>query len=202
MSANIPEDYALVTVDIVNTQTGHTCEMTWGCFLSPGGPEVSDAHDTVTAAMANITQDMNVDYLYIRNKFTFNVGGTLTTQAFPLAAPQQGTTTGDAATPQVTYLIHKTTLAPGRHGHGRMYVPGVTESKVDNTGLVDPTFLEDAGNHLISFLDILLAGGGDPEVEPLPMYLFGTGPDNPAAVTSLTFESYAATQRRRFKRVS
>jgi hypothetical protein len=106
---------------------------------------------------------------------------------------ESGDIVSPQATPQVAYLLKKVTNVIGKKNRGRMYLPGVQETMVGNTGFVDGTRAADltvAGNF---FLAKQLA-------DDIPMYLLHSNPaDAPNFVDRLECDTKVATQRRRLR---
>jgi len=122
----------------------------------------------------------------------------------PTATGPTGTASGGGAgggatpgmSPNVAYLIHKATIFGGRAGRGRMFVPGVAESSVNQAGDVDGgsvTALQGAVDALIA--DLNTAG-------MIPVLLHGAASPLtvPSTITTMTVDSRVATQRRRLRR--
>lgn len=105
-----------------------------------------------------------------------------------------GTHTASAlAPPQVTYLVTK---GGGlRRRQGRMFLPGVIESAVDDLGQITNTALITDFNTALSTFLSQLAAGGFPMRQRSPSSGGGT-----VAVTSLQLQTRVSTQRRRMRR--
>lgn len=134
----------------------------------------------------------------------------------PIATYIPGAYTGGvvaaSASPNVAYLVEKGTLFGGRRARGRMFWPGVAESRVEDTGAVTGAAiatinaaLDDIVTGLLAvelYLAILhtpaytwaLVGGQPRRVYADP----GTVPV-PYRVDSLTLDPTVATQRRRLR---
>lgn len=118
--------------------------------------------------------------------------GTVFTKAY--ATPGAGS--GNGLSPQVCYLIRKTTADPGRRGRGRFYLPGCDEESVDNAGRVSSGKLGGLSDELGNFEAALAGIGGGHS-----MYvLHNDEVIGPSEVTSLMAELSVATQRRRLAR--
>jgi len=108
-------------------------------------------------------------------------------------AAQSGTRAGAATAPQVAYLMKKRTALGGRKHTGRMYLPGVTESEVDEAGLLTPGILN----------DLQVAGEGflfDLGAMDTSMVILHTDATAPTEVTALLPVNKVGTQRRRLDR--
>lgn len=139
------------------------------------------------------------------------------TTGYSIAIGQDGgspiSTTGDwpmgpgggglagACVPQNTAFLVKKTAGGGRHGTGRMYVPGVLEDDVSNVGVVKPTKRQLLNDAFGAFLDGLADAGGFGAGET-PMYILhgsGGAVPPPSRVTRLVTDQRVGTQRRRLR---
>lgn len=107
--------------------------------------------------------------------------------AFPNAA---------AAVPQnVAYLIKKQTARSGRQGRGRMYIPGVSDSNVDEKGSISSENVGFLQATATAFLTGVNAVAG---VEH-SVLLHTSNLEVPDVITGLVADSRVATQRRRLR---
>lgn len=116
----------------------------------------------------------------------------------PSAEISSGTDGGSGslpATPQVSYLIGKSTNLGGRVGRGRMFLPGVNEPGVDASGELSGSTITNVQAQATNFHVAL--DGND-----IPMVLLHAEGSlfAPATVTGLAVRSRVATQRRRVRR--
>lgn len=104
------------------------------------------------------------------------------------------------AIPQNTaYLVHKRTALGGRSGRGRFYLPGVGESVIDGTGVLDPATKAVFQTRLTQFLTDLEAS---PNIAGMVLFHDSLGAGAalpPTPVTSLVIDNRCATQRRRLR---
>lgn len=116
----------------------------------------------------------------------------------PITHDFTGSDTGSGssllAPPMVTFLAAKRTLSGGRRGRGRSFIPHVQEAASNNAGEVDPTFRAGAQDALDDFFTAIgtWSGGGS--------RLLHQNGSTPSTITSVTFETHVATQRRRMVR--
>lgn len=113
----------------------------------------------------------------------------------PSAEFTVGTAGGAAATtvpPNVALLVRKNTASGGRKNRGRMFVPGIVEGNVDQSGDMDGTVLGNWQTALDDFLDGL-------DTAQHTMVLLHGDDTDPTTVTSLTAQVRVATQRRRLR---
>jgi len=174
-------------------------------FYDLEGQALDDAEVTFGVALPAFTQ-ANVDTLFgiYTDNFKSSLDGsaaisrlqatdsTLVTIVSSTGAVG-GTATGGAAVPQAAYLVRKIAAVGGRANTGRMYLPGVSESKVDGAGTVDSTFRNGRQTEMNTFLDDL--GAAD-----IGFVILHANGSTPTDVTALLFEGKIATQRRRLKR--
>lgn len=113
---------------------------------------------------------------------------------FVNTTPKDGTI-GDAMMPlNNAYLVRKSLGAGAFMRPGAIYVPGVTETKVANTGLLDSSFMSAFQTELDDFMSDL--AGHD-----LKMLVGHTEPAlNLVTVTSLSLQPLVSNQRRRIRR--
>jgi hypothetical protein len=112
----------------------------------------------------------------------------------------QGGAAGSIVPQNTAYLVHKRSGTGGRGGRGRMYLPGVGESVVDNTGNVSAGKLNGLQTALNLFI-VELADG--PDIEDMVILHNSPGAyalAAPTRVTSLVIDPVVATQRRRLRR--
>lgn len=123
---------------------------------------------------------------------TLKQGPNSTGPSFENATVMNGTIAGAAATVNVAYLVRKTTGAGGRANRGRLYLPGVTESKVSAAGAVASTDLTDYNNVLNTWrLGLAL--------ESIEMQILHSESSDPTPVTQIFMDPKVATQRRRLR---
>lgn len=104
-----------------------------------------------------------------------------------------GSGSENSATPNVAYLLRKVTASGGRRNRGRMFLPGVAETAVNNSGVINAGALTDQQGRADSFFDDMAAAD-------MPLELFHTETLAPTLLTSLAFDPRVATQRRRLRR--
>jgi len=109
--------------------------------------------------------------------------------------PQDGTNPNAGCTPNVSYLVQKSTSVGGRIGRGRMYIPGVPESDVDTSGALDGTRYTVIQGHIQDFYDDWLASAVHQMV-----LLHTSSAHDPYRLAALSLSDRVATQRRRLRR--
>lgn len=102
---------------------------------------------------------------------------------------------GAGTSPNVAYLVRKSTLAGGRKGRGRTYFPGVTEASLGDGG----TVIEGDGSlraGLEGFWNDITSG-----VESITgIYLLHGSEFSPSEITGWSLDGRVATQRRRLRK--
>lgn len=110
-----------------------------------------------------------------------------------VASGAAGGISGNTTSPNVAILVHKLTAHGGRHGRGRMYLPGLGEGTVDNGGNIASGSVSDYNAALLGFL----GGLDDDDVSAVLLHSDAT---TPYPIIGLTADGRAATQRRRLRR--
>lgn len=112
------------------------------------------------------------------------------------AAGAEGAATGSPSTPQCSVLLKKLTNRGGRHGRGRMYIPGPQEAWVDGGGFVDPAGMSAYQDALEVFLEVFSTASWSDGLVLLHSDAAGGAP-NP--IVDWFVEPVVATQRRRLR---
>lgn len=133
-----------------------------------------------------------------------------------------GTTTGSGLPSNSAIIVEKLTLRAGRRGRGRMFVPGINDTQVDNAGLVAAANIASWNTALQAFLGALGAvSGGTPVQSPvIPLLLHGSTTETvrssspgsrtvtvtevgegplPDEITNFVIDPRIGTQRRRLR---
>jgi hypothetical protein len=164
----------------------------WGFVIDVPPFDQGDA-DAVSNLIATfLTSQMGTGYRYEGSLFRIGQDGD------PLlfsSTTGNGSGTQSATTvPQNTALLfHKRSPFGGRRNRGRMYVPGLGESAVDNAGVVLAAAVT-AANTAADTLITGLNSAGFPMV-----ILHESAPLTPTEVASFTVSTRAASQRRRLR---
>lgn len=106
---------------------------------------------------------------------------------------EQGGDSGAVLPQNCAYLLQKRSEHGGPTGRGRMFLPGVPESKVSNTGVVDGVERGIITGAAASFIDDLVDFG-------TPMLIFHASAEAPYQVVFLPCDGKIATQRERLRR--
>lgn len=123
-------------------------------------------------------------------------GPTATGPSYEHTFANAGAVTLPQGPPQVCFLLRKETEFGGRAGRGRTYLPGVAEAVVDPAGIISAGSVSDLTADCTEFLEAFLLRG------TRLMLLHGAGSplEAPTAITSMSCDARAATQRRRLRR--
>ena len=161
-------------------------------------PFSQDNSDDLIAGMAGIIQDFMVNTYTVVGGYCI-VGNDGDDIRFDSIASEVGTQ-GSASVPQNTAtLIRKTTAVGGRRGRGRMFIPGIAESVVNNQGVLT-TAAVDQFNVSAALLRVPSAFTGDANVVDGGVLFHESAPTTPTAITALIVQTTCATQRRRLRR--
>lgn len=102
------------------------------------------------------------------------------------------------ASPNVAWLFRKETPLGGRRGRGRMYVPGVGETRIDQAGVIAEPTRAAMQTNWRNFFDELTSSNLQ------PFLLHGESASGPAApptpISTWFLDARVATQRRRLRR--
>jgi hypothetical protein len=176
-------------------------------FAAPRGAQMTFGVDTVAltgavevaeAALEAVRLSQFIRKLCIGISLTavhVKMGPNLTGEMIEIPATLKGEVDQRALTPNTAILVRKSTTQGGRMNQGRFYIPGYTESGVDDAGVVlpgDVTLLQLTMDALITHLQTL----------EIPMVLLHGKSDGlglPLAVTKLSVQPLVATQRRRLR---
>lgn len=178
------------------------------------------SNTTVLSAAAICTQirlnfETNIMPPLVQNTGLLSVLVKLGPNSTGQSAVQGSTVAGSDLSAQapanVAYLIHKTTAGGGRRGRGRMFLPGVDETDVDQTGLIAAGKITALNNAFTNFALELVADATPPFLlhEPATTWVLVNGQPRrvptgaapvPTAITSWATDSRVATQRRRQRR--
>lgn len=200
------------------------CEVRFGGMNAPTGASVifgvrlDDPLD-IPAAVCNFVRNAwaanlldnqtdDISLVAVRTKFGPDDTGPFAEVAFN----DPGTVVATATPPNTAYLVTKGTAVGGRRGKGRMFVPGLPEVSVDDSGTITQPSLGTIQGRFDGFLGDLATASipmvllhepatvwtlvnGQPRRVPLP------GPvPSPDEVTSLNVAARVGTQRRRLRR--
>jgi len=188
----IPAGFAQVNIKFVGASIPTGAEVTFGVTdgLAEGPEAIAEAVDgllTSTGCLAPLSQTVDINTILVK------VGPDDTGPSAEIPSEGGGGTAGNVAPPNLAVLIRKNTSLGGRHGQGRLFLPGVIETVVGDDGALDTTFRNGLQSDWNDFLAALV-------LAEIPMTLLHGDATAPTVVTSLTVQAIAATQRRRLRR--
>jgi len=188
----IPSGFAQASFDFVQVDAPFTQTCTLGVDVQGFAGDGPDACAALYLAWQNsflAHQNASVRLSAVRIKY----GPTATGPSFETTGESVGGQSGNPASSNVAYLIHKNTALGGRQGRGRLYIPGVTESFINAGGSVDSTMFPNLSGDCGDFFADLIAA------DLPPMLLHG---DALAPTDILNFEPdpRCGTQRQRMRR--
>lgn len=190
----IPSGFAQVNLKFTGTNTPTGAEVTFGVnYLDGLTPlQVAEAVDGAVGDSSIMSPCASQTAL---TTISVKFGPNATGPSVDLTTSHTGAN-GDSETPNVTWLIKKSTALGGRAGRGRMYWPGVVEEETGVDGVIIPSDVTAFQTAADLFFDELAAND-------VPMVLLhgeGSPISEPTLVTALTVDPRVATQRRRLRR--
>lgn len=191
----IPTGYAQANIFYAGTVVPTGAENTLGLQVGVPGPTPAEVAESVAGLWEITVMPFLVDNISMTHvAVKFGPGDTGPSGEFPLVVAGGDTGEGDA--PSVAVLVKKNTVDGGRAGRGRMYLPGIRESRVEDGGHINGTYAEDLAEGLENFRLGLISD----DINPVVLH----GPDSPIAtpseIVTFTVDPTAATQRRRMRR--
>jgi hypothetical protein len=192
--ALIPTGYAQINWKFTGTSCPNGAEVTLGVDISSyGGTPAAAAGDAIVAYNDNIDGIMPATVTLASVLVKFGPNATGPSAESP--SGNAGSGGGASTSPNVAWLVHKTTAQGGRAGRGRMYWPGVQESEVDPSGNLSTAFVTGAQTAVDGFLADLSTA------LLIPVVLHGAASplSTPTTILSLEVDGVAATQRRRMR---
>lgn len=194
---NIPANY--YEAAFVHGLTGSLRQavVTLGLHYS-GSTFTTDANNLIDNWSTNMVTSMADVWTYEKGTMR-NAIGTVIDRAEGVV----GGTAHTPATPNVTFLLIKSTGQPGRFNRGRMYLPGVSEQDVDAVGNVAGSKITELANNVALFQTAM----GVYHFEPYILHRDRSTDGGvtftsmaPTLVTGISVALMAATQRRRMRR--
>lgn len=191
----IPAGYAQANFIYSGASAPNGAQWTLGLDVDPGETPESVSSDLEIAYNAGgLSNVLNSTWTLSGILVKFGPNATGPSHLRGLNIP--GLVSEACCPPNVTALIRKHTAMGGRAGRGRIYWPGIGESRVDGAGNLLASYITALTTEFNDFLE-LLSVGGHPAV-----LLHGAGSpiSEPLLLLEATVDSKAATQRRRLRR--
>lgn len=192
----IPEGAAQANFVYSGTSSPTGAEWTLGInVLNFAGTPEELAEVLITNYLTSAMEDLHVASSTL-SKVTVKYGPNETGPSGEAAAGDTGDAGGSGVSPGVAMLVQKVTAAGGRAGRGRLYFPGLSESVVDQSGVLDTTYRSTAQGVFDDFHGKLIAD----DTPPLLLHAAGSPLSTPTAITAFVVAPQSATQRRRNRR--
>lgn len=168
---------------------------------SSGANNDDVANDLMTAFGDNIMPQLNANYelqgvtCYIGQDAPSSL---IATSSLPAVAGSKGT---DAVPQNTAYLVRKRTDLAGRRGRGRMYIPSVIDTEVDDQGRLTTASQLSWTTSLDNWMADLTTAVGARLYPPVVLHRSeGIGVEPlPTPVQSFVIDPVVATQRRRLR---
>ena len=190
----IPVDYSQVNLKWTGNGLPLGAQTTFGVSNDADRPPSDIAQQALNAwddcgVMDNLSVQVAVTSCLVKN------GPNVIGPAAEVSATVPGTSGSEPLPPNVSLLVAKNTIAGGRMGKGRLFVPGLPEGSTPGGGLVAATPLAE----LQGKMNALLTNLRDADIPMVLLHSKEGVIDLPLLVTSLTVQSRMATQRRRLR---
>lgn len=192
----IPDGYGQANFRFTGAAVPTGAEITFG--IKPEGdvttPELAAAA-LALAWLESEVMDIMTDQLTL-SSILVKFGPVATGPSVEVAVGQVGQAESPALPPNTSVLVRKSTIAGGRAGSGRFYLPGFQEGGVTDSGTMSTetvgifdTAWESFRTDLIAAdCSLVLLHGADSPIT------------TPTSILSLTTDARVATQRRRLRR--
>lgn len=193
--AIIPVGYGQANIVLGGAGVPSGAEITFGINVDGFAGDPTDAATAIAAAFVaeiipEMTNRVGMDHVLV--KFGPEDTGPSGTSGSPTLGPANV----EVAPPNTAYLITKTTAFGGRAGKGRVFLPGVPESVVSQTGAISTGTVSALTAAFQAFDGLLVAA----DLPPYLLHGVGSPITSPSRITSWVCSSIAATQRRRMRR--
>lgn len=178
-----------------------------GAGLTPGQEACEACHVNFGAIVqGQLTSDVTLQTTKLK------IGPTEDGPSFEHTQPLAGSgAINTSMAPNTAYLVNKVTALGGRRHRGRMFLPGVFDGAVDDSGIVAGATVTQVQVALDDFLVSMGVFGLSLVILHSPSYVWGlvggqprriyssATPPEPTPVTALTMTGMVATQRRRLR---
>lgn len=192
----IPAGYAQANFVFAGASVPTGAEVTLGLNVGTYGGTATDAAGDVNGAWdtANINTLQVITCELVRVVVKF--GPTATGPTGINTNVVSGTDASPGTPANFSYLVHKVTAFGGRAGRGRMYIPGVDETQVNDAGDIDSTLTDAMTTAMGVFRDELNTA----DLEPVLLHGEDSPITLPSPITAFVCDGVGGTQRRRMRR--
>lgn len=203
MTLVIPPGFGQASIQFTNESDPDPWYITFGVDLGDAGGDYDAVFNTIVEGFAeSFLPDISNGTAVTGVRLTVGVDGPDNLTLFT-SYNLPGSSTGAKLPQNCALLVDKVTLAPGRKGKGRLYIPSIlTETAVNPAGVIDGATVSGLQTSANSFLALLALPETPLPSAPAPMVLLHnayTPQPAPTPVQSLRVQSVIATQRRRLR---
>lgn len=191
----IPVGFAQATHFFTGSPVPLGAAITYGVDLGGASPTPESVAEDLHAALGNTVMGQLPASLFL-DRTLVKFGPDATGPSGQYTTAIGGSTSGDVAPPNVTWLVRKNTALGGRAGRGRLYLPGVREELIDNGGIIAATNVTAMQTE---FDDFLIAVGAA-NLNLVVLHQAGSPITEPTPLTSMVVEGRVATQRTRLRK--
>jgi len=191
----IPVGYAQANLFFTGAAAPTGAQVTLGLELEDSGMSPVDVAEIVGGNWEILILPFQVDDITLdRCVVKFGPNATGPDGEFVISAP--GTDSGEPEAPNVAVLVRKVTEDGGRAGRGRMFIPGIKETRVEPGGHINGTYATDLQDNLADYRESLIVSN----IPPVVLHGVGAPLSVPSPITQFVVDETAATQRRRLRR--
>lgn len=192
----IPAQFAQINWIFGGTGCPQGAQVTLGVDIQAyAGSPTALATDAVGAWIGSLLVEQSTTVELLRADVKFGPDDVGPTGSF--SDPSSGGFAGTCSPPNVSYLIRKNTAAGGRQFRGRMYIPGVAESAVNESGLVLAATVTALQAAVEDLAGVLVGVNAIPVLLHEPPKVGAEPP--PTLILDYSAENMVATQRRRLR---
>lgn len=192
----IPLGYAQANLIFSGAAAPTGAQVTLGLDVTGFAPGPSDAAEAVHNAYTTaLIQNLQVESIAL-DTVTVKYGPNATGPSGEFSDPTPGAETDDGVPPNTSMLVQKVTAFGGRAGRGRLFLPGLPETRLEDTGVFTALWVSSAQTAFDSFLTELDTAN----LPPVLLHDEGSPISTPTPITSFQPVALAATQRQRLRR--
>lgn len=183
VTLGVRNDTGVDTVTSVGSVVSNAVSLTW-----PSG---------VTGIMASISNTYTLTKVNVLYR-----DAALDLFSLDLPFALGGGTTDPPASPNWSFLVQKLTAKAGKRHRGRMYMPGIGETSVDNEGQISQILADAQADRWNDYRDALAVNPTVPGADCPPVILHSTPVGIgglPTEITAFAVPRLGATQRRRLR---